>query len=64
MKKIYLQPLAKVAQMTTENIICSSQGVQSNNGIGYGGVDSNGTIDPASRRRRDLWNDEEEEYEY
>lgn len=50
--------------MTTENIICSSQGVQSNNGIGYGGVDSNGTIDPASRRRRDLWNDEEEEYEY
>lgn len=62
MKKTYLQPLAMVEEMETWSIICDSQGgVQSDNGIGYGGVDVNGELDPASRQCRDIWDDEEGE---
>ncbi len=62
MKKTYIQPLTEVVQMGTMSFICGSQGVTSNNGIDYGGVDEEGKKDPASRRRRrDVWDDEEEE---
>jgi hypothetical protein len=61
MKKTYLQPSMAMDIMMTESMICNS--VTSENGIGYGGVDENGTIDPASRRHRDMWEDEELEYE-
>ena len=51
-----------VEEMETWSIICDSQGgVQSDNGIGYGGVDVNGELDPASRQCRDIWDDEEGE---
>ena len=50
--------------MGTWNFICASEGVTSNNGIDYGGVDEDGELDPASRRRRDVWDDEEEEEEF
>jgi len=56
MKKTYIEPS-----------ICGSEGVTSDKGIDYGGVDEDGELDPASRRRRrDVWEDEEldeEEYE-
>ena len=61
MKKTYIQPLTEVVRMGTWNFICASEGVTSNNGIDYGGVDEDGELDPASRRRRDVWDDEEEE---
>ena len=62
MKKTYIQPLTEVVQMGTMSFICGSQGVTSNNGIDYGGVDEEGNKEPgARRRRRDVWDDEEEE---
>ena len=62
MKKTYLQPWAVVAEMEQATMICTSKGVTSDNGIGYGGVDEEGEEDPAARRRRrDVWDDEEEE---
>ena len=64
MKKTYIQPLTEVVRMGTWNFICASEGVISNNGIDYGGVDEDGELDPASRRRRDVWDDEEEEEEF
>ena len=44
--------------MGTLSFICASKGVTSNNGIGYGGVDDGGVLDPASRRSIDDWDDE------
>ena len=46
----------------TAMIICGSEGVSSDKGIDYGGVDEEGELDPASRRR-DVWEDEELEEE-
>ena len=59
MKKIYFQPSIKVVKTQLSCIICNSKDIQSNNGIGYGGVDKEGTKDPASRRY-DNWDDEED----
>ena len=39
-------------------LICAS--ITSDVGIGYGGVDADGSLDPASRRRRDVWEEEDE----
>ena len=42
-------------------MICGSQDVTSGgdvDDINYGGVDEDGELDPASRRRRDVWEDE------
>ena len=60
MKKTYLQPSIEMANMETEAMICGS--VTSDKGIGYGGVDEEGTKDPASRRQFDVWADEEDTY--
>jgi hypothetical protein len=61
MKKTYLQPSVVVAQMETMMVVCGSQDITSDNGIDYGGVDEDGSKDPASRRlQRDIWEDEEE----
>ena len=64
MKKTYSQPQAKAAQMETLGIICGSKDIQTTiNGetIGYGGVDTGGSLNPSSRRN-DIWYDEEEEF--
>ena len=62
MKKTYQQPSVVMAYIGTATIICDSQDITSNNGdITYGGVDEEGTKDPASRRKYDVWEDEEEE---
>ena len=61
MKKTYMQPLAFIAKTEHVTMICTSNGVTSNNGIDYGGVDEEGEMDPAARRRRDIWDEEEEE---
>ena len=52
-----------VAKVEPLAMICGSKDVTSDKGIGYGGVDEEGTLDPASRRRRDVWEDEELEEE-
>ena len=58
MKKTYLQPSAEMDNMETESMICSSPGVTSDRGIGYGGVDEDGSLDPASRRYS-IWEEED-----
>lgn len=63
MRKTYLQPSAEVVKTMTVMMICGSEGVTSDKGIDYGGVDEEGDYDPASRRRRDVWEDEEIEEE-
>ena len=53
-----------VAYIRTATIVCASEGVTSSDkDIDYGGVDEDGELDPASRRRRDVWEDEELEEE-
>jgi len=61
MKKTYLQPLTEVAEIESTTMICASDGVTSSNGIDYGGVDEDGEMNPAARRHRDMWEEEEEE---
>ncbi|MBQ4393420.1 MAG: hypothetical protein II826_09990 [Prevotella sp.] len=64
MKKTYREPSVAVAYIGTATVVCGSQGVSSSGAaddINYGGVDTEGTKDPASRRSHDVWEDEEEE---
>ena len=63
MKKTYLQPSTEMVIIGTTTMICGSQDIKSDNGITYGGVDENGEKDPSSRRQRDVWEEEEEDYE-
>ena len=39
-------------------MVCASESITSNNDISYGGVDEDGSMDPASRRYT-VWDDEE-----
>ena len=68
MKKEYMQPSTEMVMTRPAMMICGSQDITSDQGIDYGGVDEEGTKDPSSRRRRDVWEDEieneEEEMEY
>ena len=64
MKKTYLKPLTEVVRMGMTMMVCTSEGVTSNNGIDYGGVDEDGEKDPAARRRRNVWDEEEEEEDW
>ena len=59
MKKTYIQPSIEMAQSLLNGMICSSQdSIASDNGIGYGGVDEEGSLEPASRRLN-VWEEEE-----
>ena len=61
MKKTYIRPLMEVEAEEPETMICGSQDITGSDGYGitYGGVDEEGTMDPASRRR-DVWEEEDE----
>ena len=62
MKKTYMKPSATVALTHPLTMICSSQNITGKDGeITYGGVDEEGTKDPASRRHQSVWADDEEE---
>lgn len=64
MKKTYRQPSVMVEEAVPLTFICGSMDVTSSNDeINYGGVDVEGTKDPAVRRQRDVWEDEELEDE-
>lgn len=58
MKWNYAQPAVMTVKTETAMMICGSQDITSNNDINYGGVDEEGTKDPASRRY-DIWDEEE-----
>lgn len=60
MKKTYTGPFIEMDSMETGLMICASGSVISSGTIDeitYGGVDEEGTLEPASRRH-DLWEDE------
>ena len=57
-KKTYIVPAIAEEAVLTEQFLADS-GVSSDNGIGYGGVDTEGSKDPSSRR--DAWDDLDEE---
>ena len=58
MKKTYVTPQMETMVMDTASLLSDSKSVTGPDGIGYGGVDEDGTKDPASRRF-DVWNDDE-----
>lgn len=61
-KKTYTAPLMKEYELSYSQFLCGS-GVSSTKGIGYGGKDDGGTLDPASRRYQYDWDDDEEDEE-
>lgn len=62
MKKQYIIPSMIEVKIGSMQMLSGS--VKSNIGIGYGGVDNNGTSDPASRSHKyNNWDDDEEDEE-
>jgi len=59
-KKTYQRPATQVLKISLQGLLLGSS-VQSDNGIGYGGVDGEGTKAPAASRRRNEWDSEETE---
>jgi hypothetical protein len=53
MKREYVAPQMEQMQMDEELPLCGSV-KSSSNGIGYGGVDVDGILDPAANERLDL----------
>jgi hypothetical protein len=53
MKREYQAPATEVLEYMTEGMTCAS-GVSSNNGLEYGGIDENGTMNAETRT---LFND-------
>lgn len=64
MKRIYQQPSVEMANYGMEEMICASKDITSELGIDYGGVDEDGTKDPASRQNCSVWEDEENEEDW
>lgn len=46
-KKAYMTPVVEVIEVMADQLLMTS-GVSSELGIGYGGVDEGGTLDPAA----------------
>lgn len=57
MKKKYIQPSLEV--LSEDSSVLLSGSVKSDNGIGYGGVDTEGEKDPSSRRYSFDYDDED-----
>lgn len=53
MKREYVAPIIKQMQIDEELPLCGSV-KSSSNGIGYGGIDVDGILDPAANERLDL----------
>jgi len=52
MKKNYITPAVETIEMNGNEVLASiSDTIQSNNGIKYGGVDEDGTLDPSAKGR-------------
>ena len=58
MKKIYMKPSTEVVETKLTGLICGSNDITTDKGINYGGIDEEGTKDPASRRY-DNWEEDE-----
>jgi len=55
-----MKPAIEEMSADLATLICGSQDITSDKGIDYGGVDEEGTMDPASRRY-DIWEEKENE---
>lgn len=56
MRKNYMKPDCSQVVFVSSGIICGSNDpVQSNNGLGFGGTDSQGEREPEARRN--VWDD-------
>lgn len=60
MKYTYSAPVVEIMSTEMEDMLAGSV-TSVEKGIGYGGVDEDGTKDPSSRRQWDVWEDEEGE---
>ena len=60
MKRQYITPTVMTVQAQAMQMLAAS-GVSSDKGIGYGGIDGEGTKDPAARRRHNGWDSGEAE---
>lgn len=58
MKKEYIVPSIKVSVYQASELM-SARGVIGDNGIGYGGIDDDGELDP-SAKDYSVWDDTEE----
>ena len=58
MKKIYLSPDSLILNLQVAKMISTSEGVSSSKGIGYGGVDNGGTMDPSVKVHNNVWDEE------
>lgn len=57
MKKTYIQPCIEEMQAQAAQMLAES--VTGNNGIGYGGTDDDGSLDPETKEAKwDIWADE------
>jgi hypothetical protein len=61
MKKNYIAPSMEITNVKMQLLLEGSNGVYSDSGIKYGGVDEEGTKEPSSRRRN-IWDDDEEDF--
>ena len=59
MKKTYIIPNTSINLALAEQMLAESTGVISNNGIGYGGVDTDGDQDPSVKESDwGIWGEE------
>ena len=61
MTKKYLKPSTEVVETKLTELICGSKDITSDKSIDYGGIDEEGTKDPASRRYNN-WEEDEDEF--
>lgn len=62
MKRTYVQPMVADAMIGLESMICGSRSITSNyDGFTYGGVDTDGGVDPEARSGHGIWSDGEEQ---
>ena len=55
MKKIYKSPNSIIMHLQGVQMISASGGVTSNNGIGYGGVDEDGSLEADTKENKSVW---------
>ena len=60
MKKNYIAPNVEVANVELQQMVAASNGVYSDNGLGWGGFDKDGEKEPNSRYRNSLWDDDDD----
>ena len=60
MKRMYIQPSLAIVTVRAPAVLCMSDpnGVQGDNGLGYGGIDKDGKLDPGIKPMRNLWDEE------